>query len=60
VLTRCERGADIARMLGFSEATSQAIRALDEHWDGQGQPYRMKGEDTPLLGLAQEDYHQAA
>jgi putative nucleotidyltransferase with HDIG domain len=50
VLTRCERGADIAHMLGFSEATSQAIRALDEHWDGQGQPYRLKGEDIPLLG----------
>jgi hypothetical protein len=49
-LTRCERGADIDRMLGFSEATSQAIRALDEHWDGQGQPYRLKGEDIPLIG----------
>jgi putative nucleotidyltransferase with HDIG domain len=50
VLTRCERGADIACMLGFSEATSQAIRALDEHWDGQGQPYCLKGEEIPLLG----------
>jgi hypothetical protein len=31
-------------MLGFSEATSLAIRALDEHWDGQGQPFRL-GEE---------------
>ena len=57
VLTRCERGADIARMLGFHDETVQAIRALDEHWDGAGQPYALEGEDIPLLarilGLAQ-------
>ena len=35
VQTRCDRGADIAAMLGFSEATRDAIRTLDEHWDGQ-------------------------
>ncbi len=57
VLTRCERGADIARMLGFHDETVQAIRALDEHWDGAGQPYALKGDQIPLLarilGLAQ-------
>jgi putative nucleotidyltransferase with HDIG domain len=57
VLTRCERGADIARMLAFPDATVQAIRALDEHWDGGGQPYSLRGEQIPLLarivGLAQ-------
>jgi putative nucleotidyltransferase with HDIG domain len=57
VRTRCERGADIARMLGFHDDTVQAIRALDEHWDGAGQPYTLKGEEIPLLarvlGLAQ-------
>jgi HD-GYP domain-containing protein (c-di-GMP phosphodiesterase class II) len=57
VRTRCERGADIAKMLGFSDATSQAIRGLDEHWDGNGQPYGASGEEIPLLarvlGLAQ-------
>jgi putative nucleotidyltransferase with HDIG domain len=57
VLTRCERGADIARMLGLHDDTVQAIRALDEHWDGAGQPYSLKGEQIPLvariLGLAQ-------
>jgi putative nucleotidyltransferase with HDIG domain len=50
VLTRCERGADIAKMLGFSETTAEAIRTLDEHWDGHGQPYGLKGEQIPLLG----------
>lgn len=57
VLTRCERGADIARMLGFHDDTVQAIRALDEHWDGAGQPYALSGNQIPLLarilGLAQ-------
>jgi putative nucleotidyltransferase with HDIG domain len=57
VRTRCERGADIARMLGFHDDTVQSIRALDEHWDGAGQPYGLRGEQIPLLarilGLAQ-------
>ena len=57
VRTRCERGADIARMLGFHNDTVQAIRALDEHWNGAGQPYALRGDRIPLLarilGLAQ-------
>jgi putative nucleotidyltransferase with HDIG domain len=57
VQTRCERGADIAGMLGLANDAVHAIRALDEHWDGQGQPYSKKGEQIPLLarilGLAQ-------
>src|SRR5215510_1488436 len=57
VLTRCERGADIARMLAFQDETVQAIRALDEHWDRAGQPYSLRREQIPLLarvlGLAQ-------
>ena len=47
---RCERGADIARMLQFPQGTSDAIRALDEHWNGRGQPYGIRGEQIPLLG----------
>ena len=50
VRTRCERGADIARMLGFTDDTVQAIRVLDEHWDGKGQAYNLSGEQIPLLG----------
>jgi HD-GYP domain-containing protein (c-di-GMP phosphodiesterase class II) len=54
---RCDRGADIARTLGFSTATAQAIRCMDEHWDGGGYPDGMRRQDIPLLarivGLAQ-------
>ncbi|MCW2242878.1 HD-GYP domain-containing protein [Azospirillum canadense] len=47
--TRCQRGADIARRLRFSEAVAQAIQALDEHWDGNGQPAGLTGEAIPLF-----------
>jgi HD-GYP domain-containing protein (c-di-GMP phosphodiesterase class II) len=62
---RCYRGAEIARKLGFSEATAAAIRALDEHWDGDGQPHGLRGAEIPLAGrilcLAQtvEVFHTA-
>jgi HD-GYP domain-containing protein (c-di-GMP phosphodiesterase class II) len=45
---RCYRGAEIARKLGFSETTAEAIRALDEHWDGRGQPLGLSGAEIPL------------
>jgi HD-GYP domain-containing protein (c-di-GMP phosphodiesterase class II) len=48
--TRCDRGADIAAMLGFSQATREAIRTLDEHWDGHGMPEGLSGTAIPLLG----------
>jgi HD-GYP domain-containing protein (c-di-GMP phosphodiesterase class II) len=48
--TRCDRGADIASMLGFTEATREAIRTLDEHWDGHGMPEGLSGAAIPLLG----------
>jgi HD-GYP domain-containing protein (c-di-GMP phosphodiesterase class II) len=47
---RCDRGAELALMLGFELETADAIRALDEHWDGGGQPRGLRGEDIPLLG----------
>ncbi len=50
VRTRCERGAEIARMLGCADETAQAIRCIDEHWDGRGQPYHLAGEQISLLG----------
>lgn len=46
--TRCERGADIAIRLGFNETIADGIRHLDEHWNGQGKPYRKSGLDIPL------------
>jgi putative nucleotidyltransferase with HDIG domain len=48
--TRCERGAEIAEMLGLDPATQGAIRALDEHWNGAGLPYGTRGNDIPILG----------
>lgn len=48
-VTRCEQGADIVRQLGFSDAVCDAIRALDEHWNGKGSPYGLAGEQIPLL-----------
>jgi len=50
VEVRCERGADLVRRLGFSEATATAIRHLDEHWDGRGHPQGLKREEISLLG----------
>ena len=40
---RCERGAQIARMVGLSETVVEAIRAMDEHWDGGGYPNKLRG-----------------
>lgn len=54
---RCDRGARIAQDLQLPDATSIAIRSLDEHWDGHGYPNGLRGEEIPLLarilGLAQ-------
>jgi HD-GYP domain-containing protein (c-di-GMP phosphodiesterase class II) len=46
---RCERGAKIAHDLLLPDATAQAIRALDEHWDGSGHPDGLRGDAIPLL-----------
>ncbi len=47
---RCERGADIARLLNLPEEAAAAIYAVDEHWDGKGHPQGRAGEEIPLLG----------
>ena len=46
---RCTRGAEIARKLGFGAEVADAVRFLDEHWDGKGAPYDKRGEEIPLL-----------
>ena len=62
---RCDRGAEIARLLGLGAGTAAAIRGLDEHWDGHGQPEGQRGDEIPLgariLCLAQtvEIFHAA-
>lgn len=48
IVTRCERGAGVARQLGFPETVADAIRNLDEHWNGHGRPRRRSGTDIPL------------
>ena len=48
VATRCQRGAEIARLLRFPESVSSGIYSLDEHFNGNGKPERLKGEDIPL------------
>jgi HD-GYP domain-containing protein (c-di-GMP phosphodiesterase class II) len=48
VETRCQRGADIARKMRFSEAVALGIQNLDEHWDGGGQPLNLRGDAIPI------------
>lgn len=48
-LARCTRGAEIAKYIGFSEEVAKAIEHLDEHWDGNGSPYKLKGQKIPLF-----------
>jgi putative nucleotidyltransferase with HDIG domain len=46
--TRCDRGAEIARKMRFSEHVIAAIRSFDEHWNGGGMPASLKGDDIPI------------
>ncbi len=49
VKIRCERGASIARRMGFAEPVAAAIHSLDEHWNGGGYPDHLRGEEIPLF-----------
>lgn len=66
IQTRCQRGAAIARQLRFPASVSEAIHALDEHWNGGGRPDRRAGAAIPLYArvalLAQvvDVFHTAA
>ena len=46
---RCIRGASIMRKLGMSELAAQAVRCVEERWDGGGIPDRLRGEEIPVL-----------
>jgi HD-GYP domain-containing protein (c-di-GMP phosphodiesterase class II) len=48
IQTRCQRGADIARLLRFPEAVASGIYSLDEHWNGQGKPDQLVGPAIPV------------
>jgi putative nucleotidyltransferase with HDIG domain len=47
--TRCERGAEIARTMRFSDVVAQGILDLDEHWDGGGHPLGRKQTEISLM-----------
>jgi HD-GYP domain-containing protein (c-di-GMP phosphodiesterase class II) len=57
VRVRCDRGAEIVLQLGFGPGAAEAVRSLEEHWDGHGHPAGLKGDQIPIvarvLGLAQ-------
>jgi putative nucleotidyltransferase with HDIG domain len=54
---RCDRGAHILAKLGLGEEAAEAVRHLDEHWDGSGYPDRLTRRDIPqdarILAVAQ-------
>ncbi|WP_417583849.1 HD-GYP domain-containing protein [Pelagibacterium sp.] len=47
--TRCQRGAEIARQMRFSENVAQGILDLDEQWNGGGKPTGKIGTDISLF-----------
>lgn len=48
IATRCQRGAEIARLLRFPEAVSSGIFSLDEHYNGKGRPAALVGAEIPV------------
>lgn len=48
IATRCQRGAEIARLLRFPEAVSSGIFSLDEHYNGKGKPAALVGDEIPV------------
>jgi HD-GYP domain-containing protein (c-di-GMP phosphodiesterase class II) len=48
IQTRCQRGAEIARLLRFSEGIAQGIYNLDEHWNGLGKPGGVAAQQIPV------------
>ncbi len=49
VKIRCERGAHIAKQLGFSDAVASGIHSLDEHWNGGGYPNGLRKDEIPIF-----------
>ena len=48
IATRCQRGAEIARLLRFPERVAAGIYNLDEHYNGKGNPGQLAGEAIPV------------
>ena len=49
LMSRAERGSSMAVRMGFSTATADGIRHIDEHWDGTGIPDGLVGHEIPLF-----------
>ena len=45
---RSARGSDIVARLGFGPRVTEAVRSMDEHWDGGGHPRGLTGAEIPL------------
>jgi len=48
IATRCQRGADIARLLRFPDGVADGIYSLDEHFNGNGKPAQLAGAAIPV------------
>ena len=48
IATRCQRGAEIARLLRFPAGVAEGIHSLDEHFNGNGKPARLAGQAIPV------------
>jgi len=48
VSLRCDRGARILRKLGLGDGVAEAVRGVDEHWDGSGFPAHRTRHHIPL------------
>ncbi|MCK6391733.1 MAG: HD domain-containing protein [Azonexus sp.] len=65
IATRCQRGAEIARLLRFPETVSAGIYSLDEHFNGSGKPQGLSGNAIPrnaqiaLLSQVVDVFHSA-
>ncbi len=46
---RSDRGASIVSKLGMGSLAANAIRYIEERWDGSGQPEGLHGESIPRL-----------
>jgi HD-GYP domain-containing protein (c-di-GMP phosphodiesterase class II) len=63
---RCHRGADIAKLMGFSENVASSIQHLDEHWDGRGKPEGVAARAIPtaaqiaLMAQVADVFHTAS
>lgn len=49
MVLRCERGATITEHLQLGPAVAEAVRSLDEHWDGSGYPEGKRGAEISQL-----------